>query len=111
MAELAGLTFDDLKAKGEALWEKRTWKIYPLLPTVKRKRTFYTSAYHAALHPFIFQDADGQFRGLDKNIESRRIYQLYGILSLGYLPGFASLVQSGAAGSECRYCQFHVGSL
>lgn len=29
MAELAGLTFDDLKAKGEALWEKRTWKIYP----------------------------------------------------------------------------------
>jgi putative alpha-1,2-mannosidase len=63
MAELAGLTFDDLKAKGEALWEKRTWKIY-LTADRKTKRTFYTSAYHAALHPFIFQDADGQFRRL-----------------------------------------------
>ena len=62
MAELAGLTFDDLKAKGEALWEKELGK-YTLTADRKTKRTFYTSAYHAALHPFIFQDADGQFRG------------------------------------------------
>ena len=65
MAELAGLAFDELKAKGEALWEKNLENI-PLLPNRKTKRTFYTSAYHAALHPFIFQDVDGQFRGLDK---------------------------------------------
>ena len=62
MNELAGLTFNDLKVKGEALWEKELGK-YTLTADRKTKRTFYTSAYHAALHPFIFQDADGQFRG------------------------------------------------
>lgn len=91
MAELAGLTFDDLKAKGEALWEKELGK-YTLTADRKTKRTFYTSAYHAALHPFIFQDADGQFRGLDKNIESRRDlptirYSLFGIPTGLCIPG------------------------
>lgn len=110
MAELAGLAFDDLKAKGEALWEKELGK-YTLTADRKTKRTFYTSAYHAALHPFIFQDADGQFRGLDKNIEKAEGFTNYTVFSLGHLPGFASLVQSGSTGSECRYCQFHAGSL
>ena len=92
MKELDGLTFNELRAKGEALWEKELGK-YTLTADRKTKETFYTSAYHAALHPFIFQDSDGQFRGLDKNIEkSGRIHELYGVLSLGYLSGFASLV-------------------
>ena len=81
MAELAGLTFDDLKAKGEALWEKELGK-YTLTADRKTKRTFYTSAYHAALHPFIFQDADGQFRGLDKNIEKAEGFTNYTVFSL-----------------------------
>ena len=37
MAELAGLAFDDLKAKGEATMGKELGKYNPLLPTVKRK--------------------------------------------------------------------------
>ena len=81
MAELAGLAFDDLKAKGEALWEKELGK-YNLTADRKTKRTFYTSAYHAALHPFIFQDADGQFRGLDKNIEKAEGFTNYTVFSL-----------------------------
>ena len=81
MTELAGLAFDDLKAKGEALWEKELGK-YTLTADRKTKRTFYTSAYHAALHPFIFQDADGQFRGLDKNIEKTEGFTNYTVFSL-----------------------------
>lgn len=81
MKELAGLTFNDLKAKGEALWEKELGK-YTLTADRKTKRTFYTSAYHAALHPFIFQDADGQFRGLDKNIEKAEGFTNYTVFSL-----------------------------
>ena len=81
MAELAGLAFDELKAKGEALWEKELGK-YTLTADRKTKRTFYTSAYHAALHPFIFQDADGQFRGLDKNIEKAEGFTNYTVFSL-----------------------------
>ena len=81
MKELAGVTFDDLKTQGEALWEKELRK-YMLTADRKTKRTFYTSAYHAALHPFIFQDADGQFRGLDKNIEKAEGFTNYTVFSL-----------------------------
>lgn len=81
MKELDGLTFNELKAKGEALWEKELGK-YTLTADRKTKETFYTSAYHAALHPFIFQDSDGQFRGLDKNIEKAEGFTNYAVFSL-----------------------------
>ena len=75
------MTFNELKAKGEALWEKELGK-YMLTADRKTKETFYTSAYHAALHPFIFQDSDGQFRGLDKNIEKAEGFTNYTVFSL-----------------------------
>ena len=48
----------------------------------RQKRPFMPSAYHAALHPFIFQDADGRFRGLDKNIEQAKGFTNYTTFSL-----------------------------
>ena len=81
MKELDGMTFNGLKAKGEALWEKELGK-YTVTADRKTKETFYTSAYHVALHPFIFQDSDGQFRGLDKNIEKAEGFTNYTVFSL-----------------------------
>ena len=81
MQELDGLTFDDLKEKGEELWEKELQK-YRITTDRKTKETFYTSAYHAALHPFVFQDVDGRFRGLDKNIEQAKGFTNYTTFSL-----------------------------
>lgn len=81
MGELDNLSFEELHKKGEALWEKELSK-YQVSGDKKTKETFYTSAYHAALHPFIFQDADGSFRGLDKNIEKAEGFTNYTTLSL-----------------------------
>ena len=81
MRELDGLTFDGLKEKGVDLWEKELQK-YRITADRKTKETFYTSAYHAALHPFVFQDADGSFRGLDKNIEQAKGFTNYTTFSL-----------------------------
>lgn len=81
MQELDGLTFDSLKEKGEELWEKELQK-YRITTDRKTKETFYTSAYHAALHPFVFQDVDGRFRGLDKNIEQAKGFTNYTTFSL-----------------------------
>lgn len=81
MSELGQLSFDDLKVKGEGLWEKELSK-YDVVADAKTKQTFYTSAYHAALHPFIFQDSDGSFRGLDKNIEQADGFTNYTVFSL-----------------------------
>ncbi len=81
MRELNGLTFDSLKEKGEELWEKELQK-YRITADRKIKETFYTSAYHAALHPFVFQDVDGRFRSLDKNIEQAKGFTNYTTFSL-----------------------------
>jgi len=79
--ELDGLTFDDLKSKGETLWEKELSR-YSVEGDKKTLETFYTSAYHAALSPFIFQDADGRYLGLDKNIEKADSFTNYTTFSL-----------------------------
>lgn len=79
--ELEGESFGSLRAKGEAIWEKELSK-YQITGSPEEKETFYTSAYHAALHPFIFQDADGKYRGLDKNISQAEGFTNYTVFSL-----------------------------
>lgn len=81
MQELAGKTFETLKTEGEQLWEKQLAK-FRVEGTQKQKETFYTSVYHAFLHPFIFQDADGHFRELDKNIGHAEEFTNYTVFSL-----------------------------
>ena len=61
MRELEGKDFATLKMEGEKLWEEQLSK-FAIEGTQEQKETFYTSVYHAFLHPFIFQDADGRFR-------------------------------------------------
>lgn len=67
LKELDGVSFDQLRQKGVEMWEKELSK-YTVKADRKTMETFYTSAYHAALHPFLFQDADGSYRAYDKNI-------------------------------------------
>lgn len=68
MQELQGHTFNSLKQLAEQKWQKELSK-YEVTGSEQQKRTFYTSAYHAALCPFTYDDADGRYSGLDKNIE------------------------------------------
>ena len=81
MRELEGKDFASLKAEGERLWEEQLSK-FAIQGTSQQKETFYTSVYHAFLHPFIFQDADGRFRELDKNIGQAEGFTNYTVFSL-----------------------------
>lgn len=81
IGELNGDTFESLRAAGEKMWEEQLGK-FKIKGTQQQKETFYTSVYHAFLHPFIFQDADGQFRGHDKNIDKANGFTNYTVFSL-----------------------------
>jgi len=81
MKELDELTFDKVKHQAEQLWEKELGK-YHIQGDLKTKQTFYTNAYRTALHPFIFQDIDGSYRGLDKNIAHAEDFTNYTTFSL-----------------------------
>ena len=81
LRELDGVGFDELHQKGVQLWEAELSR-YSVKADQKGLETFYTSAYHAALHPFVFQDADGSFRRLDKNIGKAEGFTNYTTFSL-----------------------------
>jgi len=81
LKELDHENFESLKKLGEDKWNKELGK-FKVIGTKEQKTTFYSSVYHAFLHPFIFQDANGQFRGLDKNIETAKGFTNYTVFSL-----------------------------
>ena len=81
MQEINNLSFNDIRTNAEQLWEKELGK-YTMKGDLKTKQTFYTSVYHTAIHPFIFQDADGKYRELDKNIATADGFTNYTVFSL-----------------------------
>lgn len=81
LRELDGKGFEEVRQAADHQWEKELSK-FQVKGDLKTKQTFYTSAYHAALHPFLFQDADGSYRGLDKNIEKAEDFTNYTTFSL-----------------------------
>lgn len=81
LQEVSSDNFESLKLKGEKKWETELSK-FIVKGDKKQKTTFYTSVYHAFVHPFVFQDIDGKFRGLDKNIEQAKGFTNYTVFSL-----------------------------
>ena len=67
MKEIEGKSFDEIRRQADEKWNSEL-SIYQVSGTQEQKETFYTSAYHAALCPFVYNDADGSYRSLDKNI-------------------------------------------
>lgn len=68
MRELNGLSFDDVRQRAVEMWNKELSR-YTVSGDDEQKATFYTSAYHAALCPFIYDDADGKYLALDKSVQ------------------------------------------
>ncbi len=81
LKEIDNKSFEQVRAEGQAAWNKQLAK-FEMQGDKKQKETFYTSVYHAFLHPFIFQDADGSYRGLDKSIHKANGFTNLTTLSL-----------------------------
>jgi putative alpha-1,2-mannosidase len=80
-AEIPGWDFDKLHEATRARWDKELAKIQ-IEGTDEQKRTFYTSLYHAFLVPNLFNDVNGEYRGLDQNIHQVKKRDKYTIFSL-----------------------------
>ncbi|UTW63066.1 GH92 family glycosyl hydrolase [bacterium SCSIO 12741] len=81
-AEIPHWDFAKTKAETEAKWEKELSKIEVETLTEEDKITFYTALYHTNLSPIIYEDVDGQYRGLDQNIHLSKGFKNYSIFSL-----------------------------
>lgn len=69
-AELPGWDFDKVRSDAKAAWNKELSKIEVSGGTDAQMMTFYTALYHTMIQPNVFNDVDGQYRGIDGKIHS-----------------------------------------
>lgn len=81
LAEIDGESFESLRSKGEFAWNNQLAK-FEIDGDKNQKETFYTSVYHTFLHPFLFEDSDGKYRGLDKGIHTSDNFRNLTVFSL-----------------------------
>jgi len=80
-AETAGKSFDQLHAEAKSAWEKAL-SIFTIEGPRDAKCVFYTALYHAMIHPSLYMDVDGRYRGIDHNIHQAAGFTNYTVFSL-----------------------------
>jgi len=79
--EIKDWDFEALHNKTKEKWEKEVSKI-KIEGSEEEKEIFYTSMYHAFLNPSLYQDVNGEYRGLDQNTHKDKKNSNYAIFSL-----------------------------
>lgn len=81
LAEIPHWDFEKVKSEANNKWNSELSKI-TIEGTEKQKKKFYTSLYHAFISPALYNDIDGNYRGLDMNIHNSGFRNNYTIFSL-----------------------------
>lgn len=86
-------------AKANLLAEKQDWDFEALRKATKESwndwlsridmksdeetmRTFYSALYHCAIHPSLYSDANGEYRGLDRQVHKAEGFERYSVFSV-----------------------------
>lgn len=81
-AEAPHWNFNQVKAEGQALWNRELSKISINTIRESDKVNFYTSLYHTFLGPTTYMDVNGAYRGIDMNIHQAKGFTNYTTFSL-----------------------------
>ena len=82
-AEIEGQEFGSVRSQAEELWRQELLKIRVKSKNSSLLKTFYTALYHVNIAPRLFQDVDGKYRGMDKEIhQAEPGYTNYTVFSL-----------------------------
>ncbi len=80
-AELPSWNFDSIAAVAQQVWNDRLAKVDIQTTNDDQKKIFYSALYHTAIHPSLFSDVDGRYRGQDLKIhqvaEGEEMYTIY----------------------------------
>ncbi|HNI05187.1 MAG TPA: GH92 family glycosyl hydrolase [Flavobacteriales bacterium] len=80
-AEVPDQDFDAVRKRAEAAWNTKLNKIQVSGGTAAQRRTFYSALYHSYVAPYIFNDVDGQYRGMDGQVHHAD-HNVYTVFSL-----------------------------
>ncbi|MBI4891709.1 MAG: glycoside hydrolase family 92 protein [Acidobacteria bacterium] len=67
-AEAPDWNFDAVRAKAHDAWKKELSRASITTSDTRRREIFYTALYHTLLAPTLFDDVDGQYRGMDNQV-------------------------------------------
>ncbi len=82
LAEASDRDFEAVKAAAKKQWNRELAKIKIETPNLADKRTFYTALYHTMIAPSLFNDANGDYRGTDKEVHKDPGHETYTTFSL-----------------------------
>ena len=81
-AEIPHWDFDRTRKEADEKWEKELVKINVEASDDAIKRIFYTAMYHLMVHPSLFNDHNGDYRGADWEVHKNAPFVNYTIFSL-----------------------------
>ncbi|HTY39191.1 MAG TPA: GH92 family glycosyl hydrolase, partial [Bacteroidota bacterium] len=81
-AEAPGWDFDAVRGNAEHSWNKELNRIWVDGGSESQRRTFYTALYHAMLTPNVFNDVNGEYRGMDGVVHQASGFEMYTVFSL-----------------------------
>ena len=73
--------FDRLLATTVRAWNDWLGRIRVQCPD-DTKRTFYSALYHCAIHPSLYSDVNGEYRGMDRKVHRAEGYERYTVFSM-----------------------------
>lgn len=71
-AEQPDFDFDKTRNAAQRKWREQLSRIEAEFATDNQKHIFYTALYHMSLGPQLFDDVEGQYRGMDGNVHQLR---------------------------------------
>ncbi len=80
-AEVPGWGFDAVRSQAEAAWNAKLSKIEVSGGSREQERIFYSALYHCYVAPYIFNDVDGNYRGMDGEVHHAD-HNVYTVFSL-----------------------------
>jgi len=82
-SEIPSWDFDSIMDAAQNQWNDYLGTIQVEGNNETQKQIFYTALYHTAIHPSLFSDADGRYRGTDQMIHqaqpNEEIYTIYSL--------------------------------
>lgn len=81
-AELPGWDFEAVAHEANARWNKELNRIRIETADADKRTVFYTALYHYMIHPALFCDVDGSYRGSDGEVRGNEGFVNYSIFSL-----------------------------
>jgi predicted alpha-1,2-mannosidase len=69
-AEIPDWNFDLVRERARQAWQRELSRVRIETSNPKHREIFYTALYHTLLAPTLFDDVDGQYRGMDGKLHS-----------------------------------------